>query len=141
MAPAVQGLRDAARGLRGNGHPGRNPPHAPPPRPSQSQAIARPITFKTGSKTTLAVGIGTELALDGYTVVVLDADLNQHATIFGEKASASVPNFKVIGEVNEQNILQRMREIHGQADMVMIDLPGGSSMVAVKALTKNHFVL
>src|SRR4051812_20043243 len=76
------------------------------------------------SKTTLAVGIGTELALDGYTVVVLDADLNQHATIFGEKASASVPNFKVIGEVNEQNILQRMREIHGQADMVMIDLPG-----------------
>ena len=50
MAPAVQGLRDAARGLRGNGHPGRDPPHAPPPRPSQSQATARPITFKTGCK-------------------------------------------------------------------------------------------
>src|SRR4051795_8087236 len=34
MPPAVQGLRDAARGLPGNGHPGRDPPHAPPPRPS-----------------------------------------------------------------------------------------------------------
>lgn len=38
------------------------------------------------SKTTLTVGIGVELALDGYIVVVLDADLNQHATKFGEKA-------------------------------------------------------
>jgi chromosome partitioning protein len=93
------------------------------------------------SKTTLAVGIGVELALDGYTVVVLDADLNQHVTKFGEKASANIPNFKVIGEINEENILQRMREMYSQADMVVIDLPGGSSMVAVKALTKSHFVL
>src|SRR3954451_24107254 len=50
MAPAVQGLRGAARGRRGDGHPGRDPPHAPPPRPSQSQATARSITFKTGCK-------------------------------------------------------------------------------------------
>ena len=91
------------------------------------------------SKTTLAVGIGVELALEGYTVVVLDADLNQHATKFGEKAK--VPNFSVVGEVNEGNILQHMKAVYNQADMVVIDLPGGSSMVAVKALTKSHFVL
>jgi chromosome partitioning protein len=91
------------------------------------------------SKTTLAVGIGVELALEGYTVVVLDADLNQHATKFGEKAN--VPNFRVLGEVNESNILQQMKTIYTTADMVVIDLPGGSSMVAVKALTKSHFVL
>lgn len=91
------------------------------------------------SKTTLAVGIAVELALDGYTVVVLDADLNQHATKFGEKAN--VPNFTVIGEVSEGNILQQMKAAYSQADMVVIDLPGGSSMVAVKALTKSHFVL
>lgn len=91
------------------------------------------------SKTTLAVGIGVELALEGYTVVVLDADLNQHATKFGEKAN--VPNFRVLGEVNEGNILQQMKTIYTTADMVVIDLPGGSSMVAVKALTKSHFVL
>ena len=36
MAEAVQGLRGATRGLRGNGHTGCNPPDAPPPRPSQS---------------------------------------------------------------------------------------------------------
>lgn len=91
------------------------------------------------SKTTLAVGIGVELALEGYTVVVLDADLNQHATKFGEKAN--VPNFSVIGEVNEGNILQHMKAAYQSADMILVDLPGGSSMVAVKALTKSHFVL
>src|SRR5689334_11900106 len=59
------------------------------------------------SKTTITVGIGVELALDGYIVVVLDADLNQHATKFGEKAN--IPNFTVIGEVSEGNILQQMK--------------------------------
>jgi chromosome partitioning protein len=91
------------------------------------------------SKTTLAVGIGVELALDGYMVTVLDADLNQHATKFGEKAG--IPNFRVIGGVDEGNILQHMKAAYDAADMILIDLPGGSSMVAVKALTKSHFVL
>ena len=91
------------------------------------------------SKTTLAVGVGGELALEGYSVVVLDADLNQHATKFGEKAN--IPGLTVIGEVNEGNILQHMKSIYDSADMILVDLPGGSSMVAVKALTKSHFVL
>jgi chromosome partitioning protein len=91
------------------------------------------------SKTTLAVGIGVELALDGYTVIVLDADLNQHATKFGEKARVS--NFSVLGGIDEGNILQQMKAAYQAADMILVDLPGGSSMVAVKALTKSHFVL
>lgn len=91
------------------------------------------------SKTTLAVGIGAELALDGYTVIVLDADLNQHATKFGEKAN--IPNLSVVGEVSEGNILPQMKAAYGAADIILVDLPGGSSMVAVKALTKSHFVL
>src|SRR3954465_11484830 len=91
------------------------------------------------SKTTLAVGIGVELALDGYTVLVLDADLNQHATKFSEKANG--PNFTVVGEVNEGNILQQMKAVYNQADMVVIDLPAGSSMGAAKAPTKSPFVL
>lgn len=91
------------------------------------------------SKTTLAVGIGAELALQGYSVIVLDADLNQHATKFGEKAK--IANFSVVGEVDESNILQRMKAAYETADIILVDLPGGSSMVAVKALTKSHFVL
>src|SRR5690348_16055912 len=56
MAPAVQGLRGAPRGFRGDGHPGRDPPYAAPPRSSQPQATARFITFKTGCQ--LAHGRG-----------------------------------------------------------------------------------
>ena len=37
-------------------------------------------------KTTLAIFLGTELALDGYKVALLDCDVNQHATAFGGKA-------------------------------------------------------
>ncbi|MFL5336988.1 MAG: DUF6338 family protein, partial [Geminicoccaceae bacterium] len=37
MAPAGQGLRGTARGLRGHGHPRRDPPHAPPRRPPEPQ--------------------------------------------------------------------------------------------------------
>lgn len=91
------------------------------------------------SKTTLAVGIAVELALENYAVVVLDADLNQHATKFGDKAQLA--NFSVVGDVHEGNILQQMKAAYETADMIIVDLPGGSSMVAVKALTKSHFVL
>src|SRR5690349_13422095 len=50
MATTVQGLRGAARGFRGDGHPSRDPPHVAPPRPSKPQATARLITFETGCK-------------------------------------------------------------------------------------------
>ena len=47
----------------------------------------------------------------------------------------------MIGEVNEGNILPEMKTAYKTADMILVDPPGGSSMVAVKALTKSHFVL
>jgi chromosome partitioning protein len=46
------------------------------------------------SKTTLAVLLGADLALGhGYRVVVLDSDMNQHASAFGKKAD--IPGFAV----------------------------------------------
>jgi chromosome partitioning protein len=33
-------------------------------------------------KTTLSLLLGTELALEGYKVALLDCDVNQHATAF-----------------------------------------------------------
>ena len=37
-------------------------------------------------KTTVAILLSTELALEGYKVALLDCDANQHATAFGKKA-------------------------------------------------------
>src|SRR5215217_7613453 len=65
MAPTVQGLRGAARSLRGNGHPGRDPPHGSPPRPSQSQATARLITFKTGCQRGMGMQLNPYLMFNG----------------------------------------------------------------------------
>ena len=38
------------------------------------------------SKTSTAILIGAELALDGYRVSILDCDINQQAAAFGSKA-------------------------------------------------------
>jgi chromosome partitioning protein len=90
-------------------------------------------------KTTTAILLGAELALDGYTVCIIDTDVNQQAAAFGEKAS--IPGLKVVGDVNEGNILAALRKAEASAEIVIIDLPGGSSALALKAFHRSHFVL
>jgi len=90
-------------------------------------------------KTTVALLLGTELALDGYKVTLLDCDLNQHATAFGAKAD--IPGFNVTSSVDEANVLSELRQAEGKGDVVIIDLPGGSSTLALKALQRSNFVI
>lgn len=90
-------------------------------------------------KTTLAILLGTELASQGYDVTLLDCDLNQHAAAFGEKCD--VANFTVVGAVGESNVLKAVRASEEGADIVIIDLPGGSTTLALKALQRSNFVL
>jgi len=91
------------------------------------------------SKTTLSVGVGAELALMGVRVVVLDADLNQHASAFGQKCA--IENFTVVGDITEANILSEIRKANDSADLVLVDLPGGSSTLALKSMQRSHFVV
>jgi chromosome partitioning protein len=90
-------------------------------------------------KTTLAIAISAELALEGYQVVLLDCDLNQHATHFG--ALADIPGLTVIPSVDERNVLQHLKKVAAETDMAVIDLPGGSSTLALKAMQRSNFVL
>jgi chromosome partitioning protein len=90
-------------------------------------------------KTTVSILLGAELALDGYKVALLDCDLNQHATAFGAKAEIS--GFKIVGNVTESNVLAELKKAEAEHDVVLIDLPGGSSTLALKALQRSHFVL
>ncbi len=90
-------------------------------------------------KTTLAILLGTELALEGYTVALLDCDVNQHATAFGKKAAVS--GFAVVPSIDEGNVLSELRKVEADRDVVLIDLPGGSSTLALKALQRANFVL
>jgi len=90
-------------------------------------------------KTTLAILLGTELALEGYKVALLDCDVNQHATAFGKKAD--IPGFAVAPSIDEGNVLSELRKADADADVVLIDLPGGSSTLALKALQRTNFCL
>lgn len=90
-------------------------------------------------KTTVAILLGAELALDGYKVVLLDCDLNQHASAFGTKAK--IPDLSIVGDVTEGNVLAALKKVEAQHDVVLIDLPGGSSTLALKALQRSHFVV
>ena len=90
-------------------------------------------------KTTLSLLLATELALEGYRVAMLDCDFNQHGAAFAEKAS--IPNFRVIGDVDEDTILPTLREAKASNDLVVIDLPGVSSTLALKAFQRSTLVL
>lgn len=90
-------------------------------------------------KTTVAILIGTYLSQSGYEVTLLDCDINQHATAFGEKAN--LENFHVKPSIDEFNILSSLRDAEKVSDVVFIDLPGGSSTLALKALQRSNYVL
>jgi chromosome partitioning protein len=91
-------------------------------------------------KTTLAILIAAELALaKGWKVALLDSDLNQHASAFGKRTK--IPGLTVIGDVDEENVLSTLRQAEGENDIVIIDLAGGSSTLALMALQRSHFVL
>jgi chromosome partitioning protein len=90
-------------------------------------------------KSTAAICIAAELALDGYRVALLDCDLNQHATHFGQ--ISDIPGLTVMPAIDERNVLGALRTAQEEADLVMIDLPGGSSTLALKALQRSNFVL
>jgi chromosome partitioning protein len=90
-------------------------------------------------KTTMSLLVGAELALDGYKVTLLDCDLNQHCTAFSAKAD--LPGLTIVPSINEGNVLAAMRMAEAESDVVMLDLPGGSSTLALKALQRSNFVL
>lgn len=91
-------------------------------------------------KTTTSILLGAELALhQGYSVALLDSDLNQHASAFGKKAK--IPGLTIVPDIDEANVLTALRKAEADNDLVLIDLPGGSSTLALKALQRSHFVL
>lgn len=90
-------------------------------------------------KSTVAITVASELALDGYRVSLLDCDLNQHATHFGQ--ICDIEHLKVVPAIDERNVLAALRKAQEETDLVVIDLPGGSSTLALKALQRSNFVI
>lgn len=90
-------------------------------------------------KTTSICAIGAELALDGYKVVIIDCDRNQYAAAYCDLAK--IPNLECRPDVNEQTILSTVKEARAGHEFVLIDLPGGNSLVSYKAFQQSHMVI
>ena len=91
------------------------------------------------SKTTPAIPLGAELALaNGWRVALLDSDLNHHASAFRRKANS--PGFTVVSDITEDSVLPVLRRVEAENDVVLIDLAGGSSALALMALQRSHWV-
>lgn len=91
------------------------------------------------AKTTLTLLLGAEFALTGLSVTILDADLNQSAASFGRKAG--VPGLRIESDITEANILASLRAAEARSDVVLIDLPGGSSTLALKSMHRSHLAI
>jgi chromosome partitioning protein len=94
-------------------------------------------------KTTLAVNVAAEFALRGIPTSILDCDLNQHASAFGQIFSAMNPDvpLKIIGGLNKATILRAIKTEASSSEMVIIDLPAGMSEMANRAMVMSHLVV
>ncbi len=99
------------------------------------------------AKTTTALALGLELALDGTRVAVLDADPNQHAAEFGatfartEQVLPEGAGFAVIPHITEDNILSEIRTTKATVDFVIVDLPGVAAKLTLLGLTRSDLVI
>ena len=101
------------------------------------------ITFDSAKggvgKTTLAVNFAAEAAYLGYSTILLDCDLNQHATKFGTNFCPMNPNLSLefVGKVNKASVVDKIKEAAAKADVVVVDLPAGTSELALRAIMKS----
>lgn len=109
-------------------------------------AVVSVASAKGGcGKTTLAILVGAELALMGYKVQILDADINQHGVHFSARQTelgTAIPGLTIAGGITEDNILGRIREAETDgADAIIVDLPGGTSVLSLMSMQRSNLVL
>lgn len=91
------------------------------------------------SKTTTAIAVGVELALQEATVSMLDADPNAHLTFWAAKAD--VPHLTCIPDVGEENILDHIKARREVDNFVLIDLQGSATTIVTYAVSKSDLVV
>mgnify|MGYP000196197013 CR=1 FL=1 len=77
----------------------------------------------------------------GKRVVLLDADPNSHLLAWSTLRPAPTPNLRVVGRVTEEDILDRIRDEGGGADLILVDLEGTANNALTYATSKSHLVV
>lgn len=99
------------------------------------------MTTKGGAgKTTGALLLGTALAEQGASVCLIDADPNQ-PLIKWAKDAAIPSTMAVVGNVNEDNIIETIEEHSAKASFVIVDLEGSANLSTGYAITYSDLIL
>jgi chromosome partitioning protein len=91
-------------------------------------------------KTTSSAILGTELALSGAAVAMLDADPNKNL-IDWSKLPGAPANLKVVGDITEENIVDQIEAARTESAFVIVDLEGTASLMVSYAISLADLVI
>jgi chromosome partitioning protein len=81
-----------------------------------------------------------ELALNGASVAVLDADPNQPVVNWASKPGKP-DNLTVVPNVREETVLDQIEESERTHAFVLVDLEGTASLLVAQAMSRAHLVI
>jgi chromosome partitioning protein len=91
-------------------------------------------------KSTSAVLLSTELATNGYSVAIIDADPNQPISLWAAR-NGTPDLLKVISKVDENTIIDVIEAEEQVSTFVIIDLEGSANMTAAYAISRADLVI
>lgn len=98
-------------------------------------------TSKGGAgKTTATIVLACELARNGATVTLIDADPNQHSAKWAKREGCP-NNITLIEGVNESNIIDEIELAEINTSFVIVDLEGTASMAVSFAISRADLVI
>ncbi|MBP1806919.1 ParA family protein [Rubellimicrobium aerolatum] len=92
------------------------------------------------SKSTSAVVLGTQLATQGATVTMIDADPN-HPVATWAKRPGRPETLTVVSDVNERSIIDEIEAAAEQTAFVIVDVEGTASMTVAYAISRADLVI
>lgn len=104
--------------------------------------ILSSLSYKGGvGKTTIAQNLAVCLAHTGYKVCILDADTSQNSQSWLGRRSNDLPNIPVYGNTDPQAIMQNIKALYDDYEVIIIDSPPALSKIASKIILASHLLL
>ena len=91
-------------------------------------------------KTTTALILATQLAENGASVTIIDADPERWISQWGA-LPGKPDNITIIGGVTEESIVDQIEEASGLSQFVIVDLEGTASLMVANAIGMSDLVL
>jgi chromosome partitioning protein len=90
-------------------------------------------------KSTAAVILATQLARNGASVTILDADPNKPVSEWAKRGIPS--NLKVVADISEATIIDEIDSAAEKTPFVIVDLEGTASMMVAYAISRADLVI